>query len=98
MAALGSKLVGIGAGIAVRKISQKVLDKVWMRTKGSEPPAHPAAPGTPWAEALTWAVASGAAVGVTRLVAMRGTATAKAKLTGTAPEGMEGPTPKRRRW
>lgn len=94
--AVGSKLVGITAGIVVRKISQQVLDKVWMRTKGTEPPAHPAAPGTPWSEALTWAIASGAAVGAARLVAMKGTATAKVKLTGKAPEGMEGPGPKRK--
>ena len=95
--AVGSKLVGIGTGIVVRKISQKVMDKVWLKTKGSEPPAHPAAPGTPWAEAMTWAIASGAAVGAARLAAMKGTATAKAKLTGKVPDGMEGPGPKRKR-
>jgi hypothetical protein len=94
--AVGSKLVGITTGIVVRKLSQKVLDKVWVRTKGTEPPAHPAAPGTPWGEALTWAIASGAAVGAARLVAMKGTATAKVKLTGKAPEGFEGPGPKRK--
>ena len=38
--------------------------------------------GTPWAEALTWAAASGVAVGVSRLVATKGAATAKTKLTG----------------
>lgn len=93
--AVGSKLAGIGTGIAVRKLSEVVLDKVWVRTKGTQPPAHPAAPDTPWAEALIWAVASGAAVGVGRLVAMKGAASAKVKLTGKAPEGME-PPPGRR--
>jgi hypothetical protein len=89
--AVGSKLVGIGTGLAVRKLSEKGLNKVWRKTKHSEPPADPASPGTPWAEALSYAVASGVAIGVARLVATRGAATAKMKLTGKAPEGMEGP-------
>jgi hypothetical protein len=93
--AMGSKLVGIATGIAVRKVSTVLLDKVWRKTKHSEPPADPASPGTPWAEALTWAAASGLAVGVTRLVATKGVATARMKLTGQVPEGMEGPEPKR---
>ena len=89
--ALGSQLVGIATGIATRKISMAVLDKVWRKTKKTEPPADPASPGTPWVEALTWAAASGVAVGVARLVTTKGVATAKMKLTGEVPEGMEGP-------
>ena len=90
--ALGSQLVGIATGIATRKISMVVLDKVWRKAKKTEPPADPASPGTPWAEALTWAAASGVAVGVARLVTTKGVATAKMKLTGKVPEGMEGPS------
>ena len=92
--AVGSKLIGIATGIVVRKISMQVLDKVWRKTKRTEPPADPASPGTPWLEALTWAAASGVAVGVSRLVTTKGVATAKMKLTGKVPEGMEGPAPK----
>ena len=95
--AVGSKLVGILTGIAARKVSEKVLDKVWVKTKHQSPPSDPASPGTPWAEALSWAVASGIAVGVSRLVATKGMATAKMKLTGSVPEGMEGPGPKGRK-
>ena len=91
--AVGSQLIGIATGIATRKISMVVLDKVWRKTKKTEPPADPASPGTPWVEALTWAAASGVAVGVGRLVATKGAATAKMKLTGKVPEGMEGPSP-----
>jgi len=89
--AVGAKLVGIGTGVVVRKLSEKVLTKVWRKTRHSEPPADPSAPGTPWAEALSWAAASGVAVGVTRLLATRGSATAVTKLTGRPPKGMEGP-------
>jgi hypothetical protein len=92
--AVGSQLIGIATGVVTRKISMVALDKVWRKTKKTEPPADPASPGTPWLEALTWAAASGVAVGVGRLVATKGAATAKMKLTGKAPEGMEGPSPK----
>lgn len=91
--AVGSKLIGIGTGIAVRKLSQSVLTKVWQRTRHTNPPADPASPGTPWPEALSYAVASGVAIGVARLLATKGTATAKMKLTGKPPKGMEGPEP-----
>ncbi len=89
--AVGSQLIGIATGVVMRKVSMTVLDKVWRKTKRTEPPADPASPGTPWGEALTWAAASGVAVGVGRLVATKGVATAKFKLTGEIPEGMEGP-------
>ncbi len=89
--AVGSKLVGIATGVVVRKISDKALDKVWQKTKHSSPPADPASPGTPWGEAISWAVASGVAVAVARLLATRGMASAKIKLTGEFPEGMEPP-------
>ena len=96
MAALGSKLAGIATGVAARKASKPLLDKVWRKYKHSDPPEHPASPDTPWPEAISWAVASGIAYGVARLVAMKGVASAKAKVTGKVPEGMEGPGPKRR--
>jgi hypothetical protein len=92
--AVGSQLIGIATGVVTRKISMSVLDKVWRKTKKSEPPADPASPGTPWADALIWAAASGVAVGVSRLVTTKGAATAKMKLTGKVPEGMEGPGPR----
>lgn len=89
--AVGSQLIGIATGVVTRKLSMVVLDKVWRKTKKTEPPADPASPGTPWLEAITWAAASGVAVGVARLVTTKGVATAKMKLTGEVPEGMEAP-------
>lgn len=89
--AVGSKLVGIATGVVVRKAADKAVTTVWRRTRRTEPPADPAAPGTPWGEALSWAVASGVAMSVARLLATRGTAKAKLALTGRAPEGLEGP-------
>ena len=90
--AVGSQLIGIATGVVTRKVSMVVLDKVWRKTKKTEPPADPASPATPWLEAITWAAASGVAVGVARLVTTKGVATARLKLTGEVPEGMEAPT------
>lgn len=92
--AVGSQLVGIATGVAVKKASDAVISSVWRKTARNEPPADPSAPGTPWGQALSWAVASGIAVAVGRLVATRGAATVVTRLTGRVPEGMEPPTPK----
>ena len=91
MAAAGIlyKVVGIGAGVAASKVARSLLDKGWAKTKGGEPPRNPAVPGTTWSEALTWAVASGVAVAVARLVATKGVASTWVKATGQLPPGVE---------
>ena len=93
--AVGSKLVGIATGLVVRTLSVKVMNATWRRTRHTDPPADPNSPNVPWSDALIWAASSGVAVGVMRLVATRGTASAVKKVTGRPPEGMEGPGPKR---
>jgi hypothetical protein len=86
---VGWKLVGISSGLAAAKVSRSVLDKVWARTRGGEPPRNPAAPGTTWSEAVSWAVASGVTVAVARLLATRGAASAWKRTTGHLPPGLE---------
>lgn len=83
------KVVGIGAGVLSAKVARSALDKGWAKTKGGEPPRNPAVPGTTWSEALTWAVASGVAVAVARLVATKGVASTWIKATGKLPPGVE---------
>jgi hypothetical protein len=91
MAAAGVayKVVGIGAGVMATKVARTVLDKGWEKTKGGEPPRNPAVPGVQWSEAITWAVASGVAVGLAKLLATKGTANAWTKATGALPPGVE---------
>jgi hypothetical protein len=89
VAKVGWKLVGVTSGLVAARTTKKVLDKTWTRTKGTEPPRNPAAPGTTWTEAVTWAIATGAALGVARLVAMRGAAQAWKRTTGSLPPGVE---------
>jgi len=82
-------LSGIAAGLGARAL----LRASWRRTVGGDPPTNPASPSTRWSEALTWAVASGVAMAVTRLVAQRGAAEAWKATTGSYPAGLETVSP-----
>lgn len=87
------KVVGALSGVAAGSATRALLRAGWRKTKGGDPPTNPAAPGTRWSEAVTWAAASGVAMAVTRLVAQRGAAeTWKAK-TGGYPPGLETVSP-----
>ena len=87
------KVVGLLSGAAAGSATRFLLQAAWRRTKGGDPPANPASPSTGWSEALTWAVASGVAMAVTRLVAQRGAAEAWKASTGSYPAGLESVTP-----
>lgn len=86
---MGWRLLGglsaILAGIAARKL----MAKGWKATTGNAPPANPAAPGTRWREAIPFAMASGAAMGLARMLATRKAAGYYRKSTGRLPRGME---------
>ena len=89
VAKVGWKVVGVTSGLVAARTSKKLLDKTWTKAVGGEPPRNPAAPGTSWTEALTWACATGAGVAVARLLAARGAAAAWRKTTGSLPPGVE---------
>jgi hypothetical protein len=78
-------LSAVLAGIATRK----VLVKAWRGVTGDDPPANPAAPGTKWPEAIAFAVVSGAAMGLGRMLATRKAAGYYRRSTGHLPPGME---------
>jgi hypothetical protein len=84
------KLIGILGGVIAAKTARTVIEKVWQRThSGAEPPRNPAVPGTSWNDAILWAVASGIAAGIARLLATKGAAEVWAKGTGHLPPGLE---------
>lgn len=64
----------IGAGVGTRKL----LTKLWTGTRGQKPPQNPAAAGVSWTDALIWAAAVGATIGVARVITRR-TATVAAR-------------------
>ena len=89
VAKVGWKVVGVSAGLAAAKATRKALDVGWSKTRGGEPPRNPASRETDWSEAVAWAVASGIALGLARLLAARGTAKLWEKATGSLPPGLE---------
>jgi hypothetical protein len=83
------QMVGAVAGLIAGSLTRKLMTAIWQRSSGHDPPTNPAAPGTTWKEALTYTVASGVAIAVTRLVAQRGAAAAWQAATGELPPGLE---------
>lgn len=83
------RVVGAGAGVGATFLARRGLEQLWRSTLGQDPPSNPASPETTWGEALAWAVASGVALAVIRLVAQRGAAEAWRALTGEYPEELE---------
>lgn len=69
------------AGIAARAAARHV----WRRAGDTEPPANPVVSEVRWRDALTWSVGLGAAVGLFRLLARRGAASAWYRVTGNEP-------------
>lgn len=83
------KIVGTGAGLGAAVVTKKAITAAWRGAKRADPPANPAAAGTTWPEALTWAASTGVALGVARVVAQRGAAAGWQKATGELPPGLE---------
>ncbi|HEX2168543.1 MAG TPA: DUF4235 domain-containing protein [Longimicrobiales bacterium] len=76
--AAGAAMLG---GAAVRQ----GLQQAWKLAKHEDPPLDPSASDVPWREAIIWTVATGALVGLGRLIARRGAAAGWERLTGGAP-------------
>ena len=86
---LGYKVMAMLATLVGAMVARKALALVWKTTTGKEPPANPEHPEVTWAEALSWAVISGAVVGVARLAAQKKVASTWHRSTGELPPGLE---------
>jgi hypothetical protein len=83
------KAVGTGGTILGGFAARKLLTAAWMRTRKTDPPSNPAAPGTSWGEALAWAGASGLVVAIVHLLVQRGAAAGWQKAMGSLPPGLQ---------
>lgn len=85
------KVVSTASGLAVGVAVRALLNKVWGAVSPSElePPLNPADRRITWPEALAWAAAAGAGVGVARLVSDRLAATGWQLATGEPPPGVD---------
>ncbi|MGY2703868.1 MULTISPECIES: DUF4235 domain-containing protein [unclassified Nocardioides] len=73
------------SALGAAAVAKKGLDKVWQLATGKQPPENPADPDVEIWEAVSWAVASGIAVGLARMMAQRKAASYYARSTGHLP-------------
>ena len=85
----GWTLFGGLSAIVAGMVARKVVVKFWKLATRNDPPANPAHPGTQWRESIPFALASGALVGLARMLATRRAAGYYRKSTGHLPPGME---------
>jgi hypothetical protein len=83
------KVLTLAAGAASAFATRRAVRAVWKGVKRDDPPDNPAAPSTRWPEAIGWAVASGVAMAVVRLLVQRGAAAAWKAKTGEYPRAVE---------
>ena len=67
----GWKVITLGSGAVAGLITQRLLEAAWKSLRGDMHPPMPADRRSSWADALSWAVATGVGAGVARLVAIR---------------------------
>ena len=82
------KLVGTVSAFAAQAVAKKVIVSGWKLATGNPPPANPEDSEVSWGEAVAFAIASGAVVGVVRLVVTRKVAEYWSRSTGTTPENV----------
>ncbi|NIZ93435.1 DUF4235 domain-containing protein [Kineococcus rubinsiae] len=88
MNAMVWKLVGPASGIFATAVASRLTKKVWVTITKSPPPDNPEDPDVAWREAVIWALASGAVIGLTRLLVERQAAAYYRKSTGELPPGL----------
>ncbi|HVH94293.1 MAG: DUF4235 domain-containing protein [Nocardioidaceae bacterium] len=75
----------LGATIAARK----AMTATWKLSTGKKPPSNPEHPDVSMGEAATWAIVSGVAVGLARMLASRKAADYYRRSTGHLPGNLE---------
>jgi Protein of unknown function (DUF4235) len=73
------------SALGAAALAKKALDKSWQVATGKQPPENPADPDVEIWEAVSWAVASGVAVGLARMLAQRKAASYYQRSTGHLP-------------
>jgi hypothetical protein len=86
--ALVWKVLGTGGAIVASVVARKLVTSGWTAATGKEPPANPEDPEVSWPEAVGWAVASGAVIGLARLLATRRAAAYYTRSAGHPPKGL----------
>jgi len=78
-----------GATEGADVVARRVATTGWKAVTGRRPPGHPSNPEVSWPTAVGWAAASGAFIGVARLLATRMVARYYTKSAGHPPEALQ---------
>ena len=89
MGALVWKVLAFAAKIFGRTTTAKLAATVWQRATGRKPPVNPLSPSTSFAEALAWAIITGALSGVGTMVASRQAAKYYSRSAGHLPKEVQ---------
>jgi hypothetical protein len=81
------------AAIGATMATKPLVEKLWTRVSGKEPPGNPASGDVEWRDALLWALFTGAAVGLIRLVAQRAAAEGWRRVRGDHPPSLRSTRP-----
>jgi hypothetical protein len=65
------KVITLGSGALAGLVTQRILETAWKGVRDQSPPPVPADRSARWADALSWAIATGVGAGVARLVTIR---------------------------
>jgi hypothetical protein len=85
---LGWKLMGGAPAAAAAGFTRKAAEKLYTAGVGEAPPENPASPHVPLRQAVLWAVVSGVAVALVRLLVERTAAAAWVRARGELPPGI----------
>lgn len=81
----GYKVIAAIAAVLGALVARKSLTLAWKIATGNEPPENPEHPTVTWPEAVSWAVVSGAVMGLARLAARKKVAASFHRSTGAPP-------------
>ena len=87
--ALVWKVLRTGAALGADVLARKLVTVGWTAATGKAPPGHPSNPHVSAPRAIGWAVASGAFVGVARLLATRKAAAYYTESAGHPPKSLQ---------
>ena len=86
---LGFKVLTLVATVGAAMVARKVVARTWQLAAGNPPPANPEDPEVTWKESVSFALLSGAAIGLARMVASREAAAWFRKTTGRLPANLQ---------
>jgi hypothetical protein len=64
-------VVALAATLGATAVAKKAADATWKASAGKEPPTDPADPDVELREAIVWAIISGTAISVARMLIAR---------------------------